>query len=67
MSTLTEAPAPSVSLTTVSVVRDGERVRVRCSATGPAQRPLVRPMLLSGDATTARVSLVPEPVAGPTE
>lgn len=60
MSTLTESPAPPVSLTTVSVVRDEDRVRVHTSATGPGQRPLVRPMLLSADATTARVSLVPE-------
>lgn len=59
MSTHTEAD-PAVSLTTVSVLADGGRIRVRTSAAGPAQRPLIRPMLLSADATTARVSLVPE-------
>lgn len=60
MSRLTEVPAPPISLTTVSVLQDGDRVRVHTSATGPAQRPLIRPMLLSADSTAARVSLVPE-------
>lgn len=50
------------SLTRVSVARPvgGGRSRVGLDATGPPDRPVLRPMLLSSDERGARVSLVPE-------
>lgn len=51
-----------VSLTRVEVRRpaSGGRCEARVSSSGPPDRPLVRPMLLSSDDRGARVSLVPE-------
>jgi len=53
-------PTDVATRTEVRVDRADGRVRVRTGATGSAQRPLIRPMLLSSDAGSARVSLVPE-------
>jgi urease accessory protein len=60
MSTPTETVDATATRTEVRVERAEGRVRVRTSATGSAQSPLIRPMLLSSDQSTARVSLVPE-------
>jgi urease accessory protein len=60
MSTLTEAVLATASRTTIHVECSGGRVRVRTAASGPADRPLVRAMLLGADERVARISLVPE-------
>lgn len=50
------------SVTRVAVTRPpgGGRVRARLSASGPVERPVVRPMLVDSDDRHAVVSLVPE-------
>lgn len=60
MSTLTEAAFTTASRTTIRVERSSGRVRVRTAASGPSDRPLIRPMMLSADERVAHVSLVPE-------
>ncbi|RJS47217.1 urease accessory protein UreD [Nocardioides cavernaquae] len=60
MSTLTDVAPTTASRTTIHVERSGGRVRVRTAASGPSDRPLIRPMLLGADDRIARISLVPE-------
>jgi urease accessory protein len=54
------ADAAAATRTEVRVERADGRVRTRTGASGSAQRPLIRPMVLSCDDTMARISLVPE-------
>ncbi|GAA3545385.1 hypothetical protein AFL01nite_15550 [Aeromicrobium flavum] len=58
----TTSTRDGASLTRIEVHRPvrGGRCEVRLSCSGPADRPRVRPMLLSSDDDGARVSLVPE-------
>ncbi|MCL3839092.1 urease accessory protein UreD [Aeromicrobium duanguangcaii] len=58
----TTSTCETSSLTRVEVRRPeaGGRCEVLLGCSGPADRPLVRPMLLSSDEDGARVSLVPE-------
>ena len=68
MTTTTPTPTPDtpvrdgVSRTGIEVRLDpaGGRVRVRTTSRGQPELPLLRPMLLDSDSTSARVSLVPE-------
>lgn len=62
MSMTTSTPElASGSLTRVRVgAVDGGRVRVETDVTGPSTAPALRPMLLSSDALSARISLVPD-------
>lgn len=62
---MTVTPTPTreaVSLTRIEVTRPrgGGRVDVRISAMGAADRPVIRPMLVTSDEEGARVCLVPE-------
>lgn len=56
MSTSTEV----ASTTTVRVAVDGDRVRTHLASDAPTGAPCIRPMLLSSDAASARVALVPD-------
>lgn len=46
--------------TSIAVTRDGARVRLRAAVEADPGQPVLRPVLLSSDATSCRVALVPE-------
>ena len=62
MTSTTTRTHEALSYTRVAVARPaaGGRARVSMSATGPDDRPVIRPMLMSSDNAGATISLMPE-------